>query len=166
MLLSSLLLASIATEKRCGRDPYRWHWAFLSFTFLMLSMDEAAEIHEVSIRPLRDFFDAGGLFYFAWIIPAMVLVVLFGIAYLRFLGDLPRTTRYLFVSAAGIFLAGALGVEMLGGKYAEEHGHNNVVYVSYVHVEEFLELMGMVLFIYALLRYMKGHVRNICVEII
>ena len=93
LMLCSIILATIALGKKKTGEGYVLHWAGLSAIFLYISVDEASRIHELAIIPLRNALNAGGLLYFAWVIPGMALVLLFLLAYARFLVTLPRQTR-------------------------------------------------------------------------
>jgi hypothetical protein len=155
LLLCSLLLGIIAAAQRQRRDGYFGHWLALALIFLLLSLDETAQLHELSIAPLRDRFHATGLLYYAWIVPAGVGVALFGLSYLRFLAALPARSRRLFLVAGAIYVGGALGVEALSGAQASRHGEHNPIYHAIVTVEESLEMVGLVVFIYALLDYLS-----------
>jgi len=106
LLLCSFLLGIIALVKKMNYGDYTRHWGILSLIFLYLSVDEAALIHEMAVKPLRDLFDLGGFFYYGWIIPAGVAVLVVGLAYLKFLFHLPSKTRWLFLVAGGISLGG------------------------------------------------------------
>ena len=125
--------------------------------FVYVSLDEAGRLHELAIEPLREHLGASGLFYWAWVIPAMFVIPVLAVAYLRFLIALPRPTRRLFVLAATLFLTGALGLEMLGGPWVETHGLHSPVYVVFWTMEETLEMSAVAIFTYALLRYMETH---------
>jgi uncharacterized membrane protein len=57
----------------------------------------------------------------------------------------------LFFLSAGLFLAGTLGLEMAGGRYVEMHGNGTFTYALIATVEETLELIGLVVFLYALM---------------
>jgi len=59
-----------------------------------------------------------------------------------------------FIMAGVIFLTGALGVEMLGAREADVYGYDTVIYGFLYSLEEMLEMLGVVLFIYALLSYL------------
>ena len=66
LLQISLLLAIIAYAKKKIKAPYYYHWALLSLIFLLLSIDEASEIHErLNIIQLSGL--AKGIFYFGWV---------------------------------------------------------------------------------------------------
>ncbi|HCK41431.1 MAG: hypothetical protein CMJ72_08505 [Planctomycetaceae bacterium] len=55
----------------------------------------------------------------------MIFVALVGIAFARFYWLLPRPTQIHFMLAAITFVAGAIGVEMLSGMQADQHGEEN-----------------------------------------
>jgi hypothetical protein len=65
--------------------------------------------------------------------------------------------RRLFILAGLIYLSGAIVIETVGGHYVTVWGHDSIRYVLCTTAEEFLEMIGIVVFIYALLKYMtKG----------
>ncbi len=49
-----------------------------------------------------------------------------------------------------IFLGGTIGVEMISAAAADAVGTDNVLYSSLYTVDELLEMLGIVLFLYAL----------------
>src|SRR5215204_1938638 len=118
-LLCSILLAVIAVAKKRRSDRYSLHWSVLSIIFLLLSLDEVASIHEAigqqSERLLHSAtgFTPSGAIKFFWVVPGAIFVLIVLLAYLRFLANLPRSTRYSFLFAGALFVLGALGIEML-----------------------------------------------------
>lgn len=160
LLCCSLLLAIIARSKNIHRDRYRGHWLALSLIFLYLAIDEAISIHEKSMDITRDLLNTGGFFYYAWIIPAIFLLGLFILIYLKFIRSLPQKTRFLFLFAGMLFVIGAIGMEMVGGKIFVMQGENqkSLIYAMVATIEETLEMMGTAVFIYALLRYIKNYI--------
>jgi hypothetical protein len=156
LILCSVLLAVITSAAKKAYERYVLHWATMSIIFVVLSMDEAAYAHERFNEPLRSFLDTGGILYFAWVIPGGALVIVFVLAYLRFLLSLPTETRRLFVAAGALYVSGAVGLEMLGGLQADLYDESNLTYAALVTAEEFLEMTGAILFLYALMRY-TGH---------
>jgi len=169
LLLCSALLAIIAFAKKKEDAPYRLHWKALSIIFLFLSLDEAARLHERTIEPLQSALNASGFLHYAWIILGAVFVLIFVLAYLRFLADLPRKSRNLFLVAGAISVGGALGMESISGYHKSFYVgqymllsclcnyHANHVMIS--TVEELLEMLGIVVFIYALMSYISLHVK-------
>jgi hypothetical protein len=167
LLFCSLLLGAIAFRKKNTNDRYVRHWQGLSLIFFYLALDEVLILHEGTAQPLRAIFRllglsflARGIFYFAWVIigAAFVLVVL--IAYAKFLADLPAKTRRLIFIGGTIFVVGALGVEMLESYWVNLHGKENIVYAIMATIEEFLEMLGIIIFIYALLSYISSQFKE------
>lgn len=159
LLSASVLLALIARLERHDGAPDATKWTLLAIGFLLMGMDEALALHEHLIAPLRALLGGRqlGIFYFAWVIPGIVLVAALGAFFLPFLSRLPRSTAVAFVLAAAIYLGGALGVELVEGWWREGHGHRNAVYHLLVSLEEGMEMLGTVFFIHALLLYLAGH---------
>jgi len=152
------LLAMICLANKRVGCRYVLHWGLLAVAFLYLSIDETANLHEILIVPLRRRLGAGGLLYFTWVIPGAACVGLFALAYLKFLFHLDKRTRYLFMLSGAVYVGGALGVEMLGGALADWYGLLSLRYLAAMAVEEVLEMVGVALFLYALLGYLRDHV--------
>jgi hypothetical protein len=157
LLLAAVLLALIATATKKTGGVYTGHWGVLSLIFVYMSVDEAARIHELTQEPLRAALHPSGFFHYAWVIVAIPLVLLFVIAYLRFLRDLPQPTRLLFIVSGAIYVGGALGMDMLGGYFMSHPLGSFDMLPIMMTIEEFLENMGIVLFVFALLSYIKSH---------
>ena len=155
LLFSSVLLAVITHFKREQRSPCVWYWAILSLGFLFMAFDEMASAHEKLIEPMRTVLGVTdlGVFYFAWVVPGIVLVVGLGFFFLRFWWNLPSKTRACFFIAATLYLGGAIGMELLDGSFAELYGKKNLTYMLLSTLEESLEMAGIIIFIYGLLGY-------------
>jgi hypothetical protein len=158
-LFSSLLLAVIMILKKRSRDPYAARWTVLCCGFLFMAFDEAAGLHELMERPMQELLGdrATGVFHFAWVIPGMLIVLFFAIWFVKFLLHLPRSSMLLFLLSGGLFIGGAVGVELFEGRHAALHGSHNLTFDTYVLVEETLEMVGLTVFIYALLGYLEEH---------
>lgn len=120
-----------------------------------MAYDEAFCVHEKMIVPVRILLgdDDLGIFYFAWSIPGIALILILGLFFSKFMLRLPATTRFRFLMAAAFYIGGAIGVELLGGRYAELHGQDNFSYSMLTTVEEGLEMVGLIVFVWALLKY-------------
>lgn len=163
ILLAALLLAVIAILNNKQRLFHRSKWAILSAGFLLMAFDEAFEFHERLNIPVGRLFGDGsfGVFYFPWVIPGIALVFVLGLYFLRFLLDLPTKTRLRFLLAAALYLGGAIGVELIGSHHAELYGYENWAYSLIVTLEESLEMAGLLVFIWALLRYCADNYMNV-----
>jgi hypothetical protein len=128
-------------------------WFFLAAIFLFIAVDEVAQMHEKLIDPVRRTLGLSGLFYFAWVVPYGIAVVVFVIAFSRFLIRLPKQTSRMFIMSGAIYVSGALGIEMLGASYFQSYGAQNVPYSMFQTCEELLEMVGIALFAYSILSY-------------
>ena len=155
LIFSSLLLAIITLINRKKRTVHVLKWAILSSGFMYLAYDEAFQVHEKLIKPIRILLggDNLGVFYYAWVIPGIALVLVLALFFLRFMLHLPTKTRLSFLVAVILFIGGAIGIELIGGRYAELNGPENLMYSMIVTIEESLEMGGLIVFIWALLRY-------------
>ena len=176
LFVAALLLWFIGSEARAAGDKIL-HWRILAITFLAMSIDESAAIHEQASRPLVSLLQVSGMLHFAWIIPGSIFVVVFALIFIPFLRQLPRRTMILFVAAGALFVGGAIGVEALGGNYigyiadadpasfrADEHPED-LIYSLFYTVEEIMEMLGVVLFIYALLDYIRNQLGGVAVSL-
>ncbi len=157
LLMAAALLAGFVawTRRRLGR-PFGRYWAGLAVGLAYISVDEVAELHERAISPLRAALGADGLLYYAWVVPAAAILLVLAVVYARFFWHLPRRWKGWFAAAAGAYIGGALGVEMLGGLYASQYGVETFSYALITTVEEGLEMVGVVLFLYAGLMYLRA----------
>jgi len=155
LLLAAVLLAVIAIGER-RRNVADWtYWAVLALLFAGMSLDEMVMFHEMFVNSLRDSFQLRGILYFSWVIPGLITVAVVGICYLKFLLRLDAITRRLFILAASLFVGGAIGMEMIAGIVVERHGVASIGHLVVQTIEETCEMVGVVVFIYALLSYVE-----------
>ncbi len=157
LFVPSLLLAGIGMWKISVQDKYRFHWIGLAMIFFFLSIDEAAVIHESMIKPMRAIVGAEGFFYFAWIIPGMAIIAVFGLVYLMFFLHLENKFKILFLFSLGVYIGGVIGGEMISGYFAANIGQKNITYAIAASLEESLEYIGCSLIIYSLLKYIEHY---------
>jgi hypothetical protein len=153
LLFAACLLGILARES--ARHGHRWrrHWTILALGFVFLALDEGAGIHEHMNRPIRELLHAPG-FATAWLVPAMVPVIVLAVYYLPFLRVLPRRHAGLFLGSGLLFLFGAVALEAVAGEIIERFGKANFAYQAEVWAEESCEMLGAAVFIYALLDYL------------
>ena len=158
--LSAILLFFIATNHD-GLDAV--YWALLGLIFIFLGVDETFQLHEKTGDYFRHNHTALiGVVVYPWLVTYAIAASVFLLVYLRFLFRLPREIAWLFVLSGSIFVLGAMGMEWLGGmiwKDSEDGaGYSTMaVYSISYTVEEFLEMLGIALFIYTLLKYIRLH---------
>ena len=163
LLLCAALSALISFARKSEGERYVNHWRVLSAVFLYLSVDEGTTIHEKMgpvARPILKSFgvELGGLLSHAWVVPAGILVLVFVLAYLKFFFDLPARQRILFLVSGFLYVGGAMGLEMLNGFVASVSGEQPGLAAILIPVaEESFEMLGVVVFAYALLSYIGSH---------
>jgi hypothetical protein len=86
--------------------------------------------------------------------------VVFAAVFLRFLGRLPAMTKHLLIAAGVMYVMGAAGMELIGRDF---YGGNEAgaTYVAVVGSEESLEMLGVLVLVYALLAYVRDHIGSI-----
>ncbi len=158
LLLCSAISAMVSVSKKSEGERYINHWRVLSAVFLYLSVDEASTLHEKMGPFGRQMLRALDLqisgFNRAWVIPAAVLLFVFVLAYLRFFFNLPAKQRLLFVISAIFYLGGAIGLEVLHGFLTSSGGRQDGAEILLPVGEESLEMLGLTVFVYALLSYL------------
>lgn len=154
LLVVAVVLALMARDASQSQGRTHWHWWGLAALALFLSVDEAAMIHEGIVgSALEGRVGRGeGVLHYNWYklyVPAALLVAAL---YVPFLLRLPRSLLFRLVVAAGVFLSGAVGLEMLEA-YITSHGHAGTGLVQLF--EETAEMSGVLLALRALLLHLK-----------
>lgn len=152
------LLAYITAHQPRNAKPHRAYWAGLVFVFTFIAFDEGFELHERIARFAATWVNAHELSVYAWLIPYGIGCLAFVIVYVRFLKQLQREDKLNILLAGIVYVAGAAGAEMIGAAYVHVfHTEHALGYDIESAIEESLEMAGVILFIYALLRYIATH---------
>jgi hypothetical protein len=131
---------AIARHKRQVRDRSA-QWYVLTFGFLFISVDEVEGLHE-SLNSTTES---------SWLIPRGIVAFLIGLSFIPFLWNLPFRTRNYFIVAGALYVGGAIGVEIIGAPMDAD----TMLYNLRTVAEEGLEMFGVILFLSALLSYMR-----------
>jgi len=138
---AALLLFQARVARAQGADWARW-WLVLGIGFCVLSIDEVVGMHEYMNTVLEDI---------PWTVVGFPIFILVGLAYMPFLWHHRGRTALLFLVAGAIYGGGAVGVE-----HFTDSDVNSLHYNMWTALEEGMEMLGVILFIYALLDYMRG----------
>jgi hypothetical protein len=165
LLFAGLLLAVIAQNAKRRGQRFVRHWQGLAIVFVLLSVDEMTSLHEMIGGPAARVAGVTGVVrpYF-WMAPAMLLVLALVLSCVSFLRHLASRDRQLFVLAGATYVGGAVGFEIVSAWYQIQGGERDFLHAMIFTVEEALEMCGVSLFVYALLRYLKDHVSAVRVE--
>ena len=147
LLLTGFAFLWLCTsQKRAQGDRWSGHWVALTVGFLLMSVDEVAGVHET----------INSVIVMTWAIPAGIMALAIAAAFVPFLLHLPTDTAVRFVLAGGTYLAGAVGIEIVGNSLVGQQLSDTLAYKMTTFAEEGLEMFGVILFLHALLRYMRG----------
>ena len=165
LLINGILLALIGAGYKNLAEKY-WQWFGLAAIFVFLALDEMIQIHEQLRAPMEALLNTTGIFYFAWFIPYIIITIILGIAYFKFMMRLPKHIFKYFIIAAVLFISGAVVMEAISGMYSEKHGGSTLAYSLMYTVEESLEMSGSIIFLYALMLYISSQFNNIRFEFV
>lgn len=150
LLTSAFLLRRLSLSQS---NDHAAEWTLLSRIFVFLALDEALQIHEILIFPgLRH--QIHPALASTWVIPYGLIALALLWHLRRFLTALPAKTSTSFLKAGSIYLTGAIGMEMVGS-FAVRSGLirlHSFWYGAITGLEESLELVGLVLFLHALMQ--------------
>ncbi len=164
LLACSLLLFLIGLRAKSNQEKFSRYWFGLSLLFLYISIDEIATFRESIAELSQAYVNTSGFFYYTWVIVAIPAVILLAIICAKFVFQLPKQVRNLFILSGGLFVLGAIGFEMVAALIhsrsgfqvlAEASDRVNLLYSLVTTVEESLEIVGVTIFLYALTVYIK-----------
>lgn len=139
-----------ARTKNSARE--RRGWFIIAAVALFNSIDELAMFHERLTGPVRSFLGAEGFLFYAWVIPYAAIILVLCLILTKFLLSISRDTLLLLVISGVVFVLGAVGLEMVGANIVYNGSIDGLIYKLVFTLEETLEMLGVSLFIYTLLR--------------
>src|SRR5690349_21936582 len=152
LLLASLATLGLTVHYRAQRDRLAGRWGALSALFLLMSIDELAQLHDLFTGPLRRRLDLDfGIFYFTWLLPAVAFLGFCAWYFVPLIRSLPRAVQGRLVAATLVYFGGAVLVEMVSG-FVAEGGRRSAPYLAVITVEEACEIGGILLGLGVLLR--------------
>lgn len=158
LLIAAVLLFLISRAKRRSGERAAL-WTGLAGIFLYLSLDEGIVIHEIAANWAREAFNPTGFLAFGWHLVFGPLLIVFALVYFRFWLRLPPKTRIGFAAAGLLYVGGAFFIEGISAALWESADGLTYPYLMVATVEEFCEMLGVVVLIAVLLDYMaeQGH---------
>jgi hypothetical protein len=132
-------------------QTYFKRWNFIGLVFIYLSADESLTGHEKLAKLGAMIVDPHGFFLFAWTVPVIAIVLLVVVACFKLVINLPPHERNLTFLSGAIYLGGAVGLEMVGGKLQELYGYEAYPYHIETSLEEAMEGIGMLIFMRVLI---------------
>jgi hypothetical protein len=139
-------------EAASRRMPYL---VGLAVGLVLMSIDETAQIHEQVGLLVHETVtvDIAALQY-AWVLIAIPALLVVALVYGRWIFSLPTSVRILVLAGGAVFVAGSIGLEMVQA-YFMFGAESRQVAAIVAHGEEFGEMLGVILFIEAMMRYLS-----------
>lgn len=133
-----------ANSKKYQPDT-RWFW--LAVLFLAMAVEENVSVH----------FFLGHLesSYLVWAVPIGLALIFLGIYFGRLAFAIPRRIAIGFFVSGAVYIAGAIVLEFAGARVKSIRGEWNPLYAGISTFEETLEMLGLILFINYLLKYIR-----------
>ena len=159
ILLASIFLLRISKKENSLVDKNRFR--FLSLIFLYLSLDEFFFFHE-RITNVLNFNISGTIFLFSffkyWFIPYSIILFIILIFFYPLISKQSPNLKYLIISSVLIYILGAVGCEVIMYVFIKfsEINREDILFKLLVTIEEILEIIGINLFNFVLLKKLRG----------
>ncbi|MBO6539069.1 MAG: hypothetical protein JJ969_06655 [Rhizobiaceae bacterium] len=151
---STLMLAAAFLAWVCSRGDaerrQRPYWLLIATVMLLMSVDETASIHESFITVLEGWGEHSDYLHFSWVVLGIPATILFAVVMVPFLLRLERRVAVMMIFAGGLFVFGALVMEMIDGAIQVRLGADSLAYRAGAAIEDSFELAGMTLFVLVL----------------
>lgn len=156
LAIAAGLALSVAGRKKRDADRDVGYWLGLGIGFSAMAIEEVAGVHE-SINAWM----GGG-----WTVWGLGVAAIIGLAYLRFLWRLPPRTRWQFLVAGGIYVGGEMVVQRLNEVFYNLYGGvESLPYKYLAAIKEGGEMVGVALFMRAILLYMSANAGSVVVDV-
>lgn len=167
ILIALILLGMISLHLRIAQTKLMYNWLLLTLAFLVLSLDESEYFHHILVSFVKRFTSdyQPSAFDYAWGMPYSALAVLFLFFLYRFLSTLPSVITKGFLVAGIIYVTGAVVIGEYGASALHIKGAHNLRYALLASYEESLEMIGLTLFIYYLLKYIRMEFKSFSLEL-
>ncbi len=167
LMACSVMLGVIAIGARLHLRPYPGQWALLSIGFALLSIEEIIGIHSQATRVLRSMVSIteGPGYVLALGAIGLVGLAVLGLVFGRFFMHLPARWRSRFAIGGVVYIMGVFGSDAIGDYLRTAFGPASFLYIVVLTVEEALEMIGVLIFIVALLEYIQAFVGPVGVEV-
>ena len=151
LLLASNALALGITASLAPR--LKMQWSILALGFALMSLDEAARLHEGLNEVVARLGLFEGQLFYPWVVAAIPFVLIVGALFVPFLRQLPAETRTRLTRAGAVFVGGAVGVETIYSVYAKSFSPLLASSQLLRTLEEGMEMAGAALLLSSVVRH-------------
>ena len=155
LVLAGAALGIYACGKRDPDSTKRGGWGVWAAIVLFMSIDEQVGIHERMKVPAAWLGHYAAFHNHSWIVAGLLAAALVAALVGRFVLELPATTRQRVLSAAALYLAGAIGLESAAGVWTVLGLPRDLAYHVLPTLKELLEMAGTIMLLDAILRLIE-----------
>jgi len=153
MLLSAGLFWAASGARGGARTTHAPAWRVLAVIFVLLSCDEVSSVHETIGFWLAARI-GGSIGVYAWLLAGVPFVAVVALGVRGLLRDMPAATRRGLFLAGALYVAGAVGVEVIEA-FIDAWSYGTFTFAIVTTVEESLEMAGLVVLVGTLLRHLR-----------
>lgn len=154
MATGMLYYIHLAYARKYLREA-RWLW--LTVLFFLMTIEENLSIHFFLSNLQPDFK--------VWVTPIVIGLISLTAYFGRLAYKVPRKIAIGFFVSGGVYIAGAIILELIGARVKHNLGEWNLVYAGISTLEETLEMLGIILFIGCLLEYIKLEFQSVNLKV-
>jgi hypothetical protein len=146
-LICAAMAGMIWGVARRRAEPNATYWAGLALLLAAASVDEIAMIHETVGYAIGD----GRRGVYTYLLPGTLLVLCVGVMSVRFLAELPQSTKRGLIWAAATFLLGAVALELVEAVFVPAEDSLGSALLG--TAQDSFELLGLVILLNTLARH-------------
>lgn len=162
LLLCAGLIGIIVTVSRQNNLKDTYYWLGLGVVFLGFAIFKN---NSFSVSPsviIRSAFNISRIQLYALVYGFFLIV--FPLIYLKFFFRLSTRMKVLLVSGAFFYIGGAVALDLVSAYLSHLFGQSSVFYLASATLEEVLEMVGIVVFVYTFLFYVSFELKTITIK--
>lgn len=166
LLLTSGMLLTISRLEKLHNKPDVLAWRVLGFGFLLMSLDEFADVRMIMSRAADGVAGASLLemvpfMSVAWTVPVVLLLAVLAAYFVPFLLRLDKRYALHFCLAGACFVLASVVLENTEGAHIKTvDGVRDIPFTLMVTLEESAEIFSILYFQYFLIRYVRQYYPN------
>ena len=153
LLVNSIVLIFIVYFKKNERK-FIFHWILLVIIFAGLSLFKTTSFHSFFFNIIRKTASRLGVRLTSFVM-AGTLIMVFALGFLKFLLSLPKRIKKLIFIAGLVYVGGSISMMIPGSRAYHSLGSTSLTYSIFSGFEQLFEMLGSIIFCYALMLYIK-----------
>lgn len=167
LLLTSGMLLTISRLEKLDNKPDVLAWRVLGFGFMLMSLDEFADVRMILSRAAdgaagASLMEMVPFMSVAWTVPVVLLLAVLAVYFVPFLLRLDKRYALHFCLAGACFVLASVVLENTEGAHIKTvDGVRDIPFTIMVTLEESVEIFSILYFQYFLIRYVRQYYPNV-----